>query len=247
MKGIFNALRAAADLFLPRTCIVCGRKLLLDEQHICLMCMADMPRTFFWNRSHNPMADRFNEMIGNSMDNASSEPYAFATALFFYNDGSSYREITRQVKYHGNVAAGKFFGHMLGAHLVSSKIFNDVDMVIPVPLHWTRKWKRGYNQTEIIAASVAAVLDVPLRSDILRRTRRTKTQTRLEIEQKAANVSGAFSLCLRPDAVVKPQHILLIDDVFTTGSTLMACFTTLRSAFPPSVRISVATLGFVGQ
>lgn len=246
MKGILDALKAAADLFLPRTCIVCGRKLLLKEQQICLMCMADLPRTFFWNQSHNPMADRFNEMIRDSSDIAGSEPYAFAAALFFYHDGSLYREITRQVKYHGNVAAGKFFGHMLGAHLASSKIFNDVDMVIPVPLHWTRKWKRGYNQAEIIASSVALVLDVPLRTDILRRTRRTKTQTRLDIGQKVANVSDAFSLCRRSGAIVKPRHILLVDDVFTTGSTLMACFTALRTIFPPSVRISVATLGFVG-
>lgn len=247
MKGIFNALRAVADLFLPRICIVCGRKLLLDEQHICLLCMADLPRTFFWNQSHNPMADRFNEMLRDSMDIAGSEPYTFAASLFFYHDGNSYREITHQIKYQGNIAAGRYFGHMLGVHLASSKIFNDVDMVIPVPLHWTRKWKRGYNQAEVIASSVAVVMDVPLRTDILKRVRRTKTQTRLDIGQKVANVSGAFSLYRRSGAVVKPRHILLVDDVFTTGSTLMACFTALRTVFPPSVRISVATLGFVGQ
>lgn len=247
MKGIFNALKAAADLFLPRTCIVCGRKLLLKEQHICLMCMADLPRTFFWNQSHNPMADRFNELLRDSTDIAGPESYAFAAALFFYQDESSYREITHQIKYHGNVAAGRYFGHMLGTHLASSDVFKDVDMVIPVPLHWTRKRKRGYNQAEIIASSVAVVLDVPLRTDILKRIRRTKTQTRLEIGQKAVNVSGAFSLYRRSGAVVKPRHILLVDDVFTTGSTVLACFVALRTVFPPSVRISVATLGFVGE
>ena len=120
-------------------------------------------------------------------------------------------------------------------------------MIIPVPLHWSRRWKRGYNQAEEIASGVAAEAGVPLRTDILYRCRRTTTQTKLDIEGKARNVAGAFAL--RKGSIpsdTMPRHILLIDDVFTTGSTLHACFVALREVFPAGVRISVATLGFVG-
>ena len=123
-------------------------------------------------------------------------------------------------------------------------------MIMPVPLHWAREWKRGYNQAEVIASALASETGVPLRTDVLKRRRRTRTQTRLDIEGKARNVAGAFSVS--DDAAVifrsggNVRHILLVDDVFTTGSTLTACFTALRTVFPPGVRISVATLGFVG-
>ena len=134
--------------------------------------------------------------------------------------------------------------------MASGELWSDVDMIIPVPLHWSRQWKRGYNQAEVIARAAAEALGVHVRTDILMRKRRTKTQTKLDIEGKARNVSGAFTV--RKDAAVifkdggAVRHLVLMDDVFTTGSTLHACFRALRSVFPPGVRISVATLGVVG-
>ena len=253
MKGmILRGLRAASDILLPRLCIVCRRRLLLQEKHLCLDCLADMPLTYFWTMSHNPMADKFNAIIQehlNEDDSCGHENYAFAAALFFYHSEADYRLIPYQVKYHGNIKAGRFFGKMLGKRLASSEMFNDVDMVIPVPLHWTRRWKRGYNQAEVIASGVAEILGVPMRTDVLKRQRRTTTQTKIDVENKSLNVAGAFSAdsssCsdLTENGI---RHILLVDDIFTTGSTLMACFTALRSVFPPSVRISIATLAFVG-
>ena len=259
-------MRASADMILPRVCVVCGRRLLLDEKHLCLGCAADMPFTRFESMSHNPMANRFNEVIqrGLASDDSSlgvvqsRERYAYASALFLYKEDSGYKHIPYQVKYHGNLAVGRHFGGLLGCRLAGSALFEDVDMVIPVPLHRLRRWKRGYNQAEVIAAEVATALGVPLRTDILIRGRRTKTQTQLSIEGKAVNVAGAFEVtenvrCLsghgchvESSQYEGPKHILLIDDVFTTGSTLGACFAALRSVFPPSVRISVATLAFVG-
>ena len=125
--------------------------------------------------------------------------------------------------------------------------FADVDVVIPVPLHWTRKWKRGYNQAEILGSELATVLNIELRTDILRRTRRTRTQTKISPQKKKENVNGAFTVALCKDDMNQYRHIILVDDVFTSGSTLIACFTALRSVFPPSVRISIATLAFVGE
>ena len=260
-------MRAAADMILPRVCVVCGRRLLLQEKHICLGCAADMPFTRFETMSHNPMADRFNEVIQRHLvaddvsngDPQSHERYAYASALFLYKEDSGYKRIPYQIKYHGNLAVGRHFGRMLGQRLAGSQLFNDVDMVIPVPLHRLRRWKRGYNQAEVIASEVTSVLGAPLRTDILVRKRRTQTQTQLSIEEKAANVAGAFEVSesakrvygIAPHDVSSrcsmPCHILLVDDVFTTGSTLGECFRALRSVFPPEVRISVATLAFVGH
>jgi predicted amidophosphoribosyltransferase len=249
------------------------------------------------------------------------EPYAFAAALFFYNADSSYRRIPWHLKYEGGLAAGRHFARLLGARLAASPQFADVDVVIPVPLHWTRRWRRGYNQAEVIARELADVLGAELRTDILRRSRRTRSQVRLPVAAKAANVRGAFSL--RPHVIpeialtcghspagqaeiaptcghspagqaeiaptcghspagqaeiaptcghspagqaeialtcghspagyaknadnVRARHILLVDDTFTTGSTLNACRAVLRQAFPLPTRISVATLAYVSS
>ena len=289
-----RGLKAALDFLLPRKCVVCESILGPAETHICSDCLEDLPRTYYWIRKFNPMADKFNALIQKWVEDrpqankddclAASEGstpprenYAYATALFFYRTDSGYSNISRQLKYHGDIPTGRCFGRMLGEKIAGAEHFADVDTVIPIPLHWTRKWSRGYNQAEILAREVAAAMGAPLRTDILERRRRTRTQTKLTIEGKAANVKGAFSVrpgiinsvrttdsnnALRPitncpprpcrnkaDAygTAGPKHLLLVDDVFTTGSTLHACYAALREVFPPSVRISVATLAFVGE
>lgn len=236
-------MRAMFDLLIPRTCIVCGRKLNLHEKYLCLHCASDMPLTRFGLMIHNPMADKFNEAVQKGLDDSwHQEVYACASALFYYEDESGYRHIPHQIKYQGNIPAGRYFGRMLGRQLLTAEWISDVDIVIPVPLHWKRRWSRGYNQAEIIARGVAAELAVPIRTDILRRVRRTHTQTRLDVSQKSVNVAGAFKVeVIVPDL----KHILLVDDVFTTGSTLHACFQALRETYPYPIRISVATLAYV--
>lgn len=269
-RTVIRFICAATDILLPRLCVVCGKKLLLDESHICLDCLADLPRTFFWKSRHNPMADRFNALIQEGLDLDASvtpdnmrdcvrsaslqgvEAYASAIALFYYDGDSGYADITRRLKYHGDIDEGRYFGHILGMHTASCPWFADVDLVIPVPLHRKRRWERGYNQAEVIAGEIAASLGVPMNAGMLERVRSTKSQARLDPSQKRLNVKGAFkvreqgSCLLYADGSPIFRHILLVDDVFTSGSTLYACFVALRSVFPPSVRISIATLGFVG-
>ena len=261
------SLTAVLDLLIPRKCIVCEKTLGINELYLCRECHNDIPHTYYWLRKFNPMADKFNALIQEELERMSldgthpyHEEYAYATALFFYRADSDYSHISQQLKYHSNIPAGKFFGQQLGARLARAEHLADVDAVIPIPLHWTRKWSRGYNQAEVIAREVATALGVDLRTDILERCRRTRTQTKLSIEGKATNVNGAFRV--RPDIVQSSgsgtkkadasvisdlKHLLIIDDIFTTGSTALACYSALRKIFPPSVRISIATLGFVGE
>lgn len=195
------------------------------------------------------MSDKFNARF----DNDTYEPFSYAAALFFYPEDSlgedvHYDRITKAIKYNSNFEAASLFSDLLAEELASSPLFSDVDMVIPVPLHFLRHWKRGYNQAELIARSIARRLDAGLCTRTLKRRRRTRSQATLPMESKASNVQGAFVLrenkSTQPPK--EPRHILLVDDVFTSGSTLDECRKALRRRYGMQVRISIATLAFVG-
>lgn len=230
-------LLSASDLLMPRVCICCGRQLLAGERHLCSTCLADLPLTLYENMVHNPMADKFNAAV-------EAQGYERAAALFYYS--GDYKKITQALKYNRNFGAGRFFARMLGERLAAAGF--KADLVCPVPLHWARRFRRGYNQAEVIGREVARALGAGYATALLRRCRRTDSQTALSAEERARNTAGAFAV--RGWGVRKagtPESILLIDDVFTTGATVAACAAALRAAYGPQVRISVATLAFAGE
>ena len=309
MNRLFDFIVALGDLFMPRACLACGCRLGMRERHLCLSCAADVPYTRFWLAPHNPLADRFNAVLER---HRGTEPmdYAYAAALIYYK--GAYRSIPRALKYQGDLAAGRHYGALLGRRLAAAPHFADIDLVIPVPLHWTRLRSRGYNQAEVLARAlvdafraapapgasaappssvsercpVAAGHDegaapttvipgapsavIPgltrslpeVRTDLLVRVRRTRTQTRVSVDQKAQNVASAFQVPERfspwarivttwkgevpespAEVLASARHILLVDDTFTTGATLYACYAALRPF--TTARISIATLAAV--
>jgi len=190
------------------------------------------------------MSDKFNEFVSRRPDSEGRERYCDAAALIFYRKESDYRNIPQSLKYRADFSSGRYFARLLGDKLASSDWFRDVDAIVPVPLHWWRKWKRGYNQAEILARGLAAGFGKAQVLDILVRKRSTSTQTRLDPEAKLANVKGAFAV-KRRKLPKQPKHILIVDDVFTSGSTTSECYNALRDHFGYGVRISVATIAFV--
>lgn len=245
LKNFFPSI---LDLVMPRVCVVCGRELCREERTICRSCLSDVPYTYHWLLPRNPMADRLNSLIEERTP-LGYEPYSYACALFHYKPDSAYSNITKSLKYRRNLEAGRYFASALAGMISVAPHFADADLVIPVPLHWSRRWSRGYNQAEIIAEGLSCDLGIRMEKDLLVRTRRTRSQAGINSGEKERNVLGAFKVKPRVLAGIRedsPRHILIVDDVFTTGFTACECHRVLRSVFGPSVRISVVTLGYAG-
>ena len=234
-------IKEMADIIMPRECLVCGRRLARHERFLCLWCASDLPLTYYWEQPHNVMSDKFNGVLERFRGEGSQMPYSYAAALLFYHSENPYKRIPQAVKYQYNIPAGRFFASVLGEKLASAPQFATVDAVIPVPLHWIRRYRRGYNQAEVIAAAVASRLNVPMYPKALVRRRRTGTQTILNATSRLKNVLGVFRVRNLPPGI---RHALLVDDTFTTGATLAACALAIR-AVAPEIKISVATLSVV--
>ena len=215
-------------LFFPRQCAVCGAILQEGEEGICMKCNMDMPRTNYHLRKDNPVERMFWGKI----------PLEHATSCFFYHKGSDFRRILHQLKYGGRKDLGEVMGRFMAAELSTAGFFGDVDVIVPVPLHPRKQKMRGYNQSECIARGVSAVTGIPVDTASVARMRHTVTQTRKSSYERWENVDGIF--CLRRADAFARKHVLIIDDVLTTGATTTACADALKEV--EGVRISVLTL-----
>ena len=232
-----SGIRGLRELFFPRRCVVCGRFLGMDEEDLCRECLTGLPMTYQWDIGQNAAFERL----------ARRFEVEGAAAFLFFGSESDYRKILYAIKYGGRWQLGFWMGQLLGSHLAGSRMFSRCQAVVPVPLHPLRRWKRGYNQAEEIARGVAEAMGLLLETALLRRSRYTKTQTRLRGAAKTKNVQGAFRLDPQRAAELQSagiNHLLLIDDVLTTGSTLAASAAPLQAK---GFHISCATLAFAGS
>jgi len=216
------------ELFFPRLCVVCGDKLVEQEQLICLHCLHHIPRTNFHLNVDNPVAQLFYGRV----------PIEFATSFFYFSKGSKYQTLLHNLKYKGMKELGDEIGKHFGIDLAQSSHFSSVDLICPVPLHPQKEKKRGYNQSWWIASGIARQMQKELLDDNLKRVVATETQTRKTRYERWTNVEGIFDLT-NPEAFAG-KHILLVDDVVTTGSTLEACAQAIHSK--TDARVSIATL-----
>ncbi len=221
------------NLFFPRCCVVCGRLLSGQEEMLCVHCLAGLPRTNLHRIKDNKVEQNFWGKF----------PLERATSFLYYTKGGDVSRILYELKYHGYKEVGEVMGRIAAAELSSSGFFEDIDALIPVPLHRRRQRWRGYNQSEWIAFGISKVTGIPVLAKALVRNRYTETQTHKGLYGRWENVQNLFS-CIDP-ASLQGKHILLVDDVLTTGATLVACADALKDI--PGLCISVFTLACAGE
>jgi len=223
--------REIADLILPRVCPVCREVLSGVEREICMDCLSSLPLTYFWSYRNNPAEELFWGKVY----------FQRACSLFFYGDDSPYRRLIHELKYNGRCEIGTLLGSILGRRMKESGLYSDLDLVTAVPVSPFKQWTRGYNQAEVIAKAISKELGISLISGALKKRLFVSSQTTKNPQERWRNASASFRLAREED--ICGRHILLVDDVLTTGATLEACGTSLLSA--SECRVSAATLAFV--
>lgn len=200
------------SLFFPNLCAACNGHLLRGEVAICTACLIDCPRTFDEHDPvDNPVARVFRGRV-----------YLQAAAsLFVFTKGGKVQELIHNLKYNGRKDAGIAAGKLFGNDLKDLTPFNTIDAVIPVPLHRDKLRKRGYNQAACFGEGIAQALGIPLYENGVMRLNATETQTRKNRTERWDNVEDVFTLNKKID--LRGKHILLVDDVITTGATIEAC------------------------
>ena len=227
MTTIWNDL---LDLFYPRLCLLCKKMLLAEERQLCLHCLCDLPRTYYHRRDDHPLRPLF----------AGISSLQHLTAFLFYEEGGRVQSLIHSFKYRGNKRLAERLGRMAARELQADGFFRNIDVCVPVPLHRRRQRRRGYNQAEWIARGLATVYHCPVDTQTLVRAVDTETQTHKSAYERRMNVAEAFCLS-RPERLAN-KHVLLVDDVLTTGATLLSCIDCLMRI--PHISISVFTLAF---
>jgi len=217
-----------ADLFYPRLCLACQEKLVSAETSICIRCDYKLTPTNYHNINPNPVLERFWGRV----------ELEHATSAYFFNKGGLLQHLIHQLKYENKPQIGLELGKMYGALLKDTKPYDTVDYIIPVPLHPKKKHLRGYNQAAMLAKGLASSMEKQWSSDYLIRTDNTETQTKKARLDRFSNVENAFGIGKRTD--LEGKHLLLVDDVITTGATLEACAKTLLEV--KNVKVSLVAI-----
>ncbi len=230
LKNIFSS---TLHLFYPHVCTGCGSDLLEEDNLLCLKCIHNLPHTNFANLANNPVEKDFWGRI----------PVESAYSQFYFAKEFLIQHLIHQLKYKGDTKIGFYLGEMMGKTLLDSNRFNTIDALIPLPLYADKEHKRGYNQATVICNGMSAVMNVPVLTGAVIRQHATETQTRKHRTERWENVKSSFKLAKETE--MKGKHLLLVDDVVTTGATLEACGNVILQA--TNVKLSVATLAYAAK
>lgn len=222
-----NLFKHLINLLFPRTCAACGTPLLEGETTVCTTCRFLMPKTGYENNPNNPLAQNFFGQM----------PFNAVSAEFFFSKSGRVQHLIHGLKYHRCRENGIFLGQEIGKSLLQAPDYQGIDYLIPIPLHPKKEKIRGYNQSHVIAEGVSEILNVPIAEHCLVRSVFTDTQTKKSREERWQNVKDIFKL-EKPEKL-SHKHVLLIDDVLTTGATLMSAGKALSQV--DGIKISVVT------
>lgn len=220
--------KSLVNLLFPRVCAACGNVLLEGEDSVCTTCRFLLPKTGYENNPDNPLAQMFYGQM----------PFNAVTAEFFFSKTGKVQHLIHGLKYHHCRENGIFLGQEIGKSLLKAPDYQGIDFIIPIPLHPKKEKLRGYNQSLVIAEGIHEIMNVPIAEKSLVRSVFTDTQTKKSREERYQNVKDIFEL-KKPEQL-QGKHVLLVDDVLTTGATLMSAGKALLHA--EGIKISVATV-----
>ena len=223
-------IREILGLFFPEQCPACRGVLPEGADFLCPKCRWEIPLTDYWTEHDNPVYRMFDGLV----------PCVEASSMFLFSGGSHFRNMVHGFKYYGQWKTAERLGEWFGRELKASGLYDTVDVVVPVPLHRRKFIRRGYNQSEYIARGIASAMCIGVDRKSVVRSKYNRSQTLSKHKQdRWDNVSGIFAVA-RPDDLCG-RHILLVDDVLTTGATIVSCAEAILAAVP-DCRISIATL-----
>ncbi len=230
VKNIYDS---AVQLFYPHICTGCGSDLLEQDNLLCLKCVHDLPHTGFVDLPGNLVEKLFWGRL--LIESGYSE--------FYFSKEFLVQQLIHQLKYNADTHIGSYLGELMGMTMLHSSRFNTIDGLIPLPLYADKERKRGYNQAAIICNGISSVMNVPVLNNYIIRRHATETQTRKHRTERWENVKGSFRLIKENE--LKNKHLLLVDDVITTGATLEACGSVILEA--ENVKLSIATLAYAAK
>ncbi len=217
-------------MLFPQVCVSCGKPLYKYEKLICMLCEYKLPKTDFHLEKDNPIEKLFWGRV----------PIEAAASYYRFTKGGNVQHLVHQLKYKGKREIGVEIGELYGRELMKSERFSEVDLIIPVPLHKRKLKARGYNQSEVFAQGLAKSMKKNTDFVTLYRAMESETQTKKTRFLRWKNVDSIFQL--KDETTLMGKHILLVDDVITTGATLEACIQTLLKI--PNVKVSVASIAW---
>ena len=227
LKNIFSS---TLHLFYPHLCTGCGSDLLKEQNLLCIKCMHNLPHTNFAVFANNQIEKDFWGRI----------PLTAAYSQFYFSKEFLIQHLIHQLKYKGDTKIGFYLGEMMGKTLLNSNRFSTIDALIPLPLFADKEHKRGYNQATVICNCISAVMNIPVLNNAVIRQQATQTQTRKHRTERWENVKDSFKVAKANE--ISGKHLLLVDDVVTTGATLEACGHVILQV--ANVKLSMATLAY---
>ncbi|MEO8711755.1 MAG: phosphoribosyltransferase family protein [Parafilimonas sp.] len=230
MTGIKNYIDDFLHLFFPHICLGCNTDVLNSDNILCAECLNSLPVTGFLSAKENPVEKIFYGRLNIQQ----------AGSAFYFNKDSVIQKTIIELKYKSNQRAGIFLGRLLGEEIIKSKRFDDVDVIIPLPLNDKKYFKRGYNQTWAIVNGITSVWKKPVIKNAVERIFFTETQTHKDRIARWKTMEGVFAVT--QPSLLENKHVLLIDDVITTGATLEACGAVILKA--PGAKLSMATVAY---